>query len=318
MRSADSLASVLLTSRLASEGVQPLKSSEYWRLVDAVGSTSALLGRREPELVQSYGWAPEMAARLVALLGRATAVAFELDRLDQSGISTLTPYDDAYPPRLGARLGAKAPPLLHAAGDLGLLSRPGLGVVGSRDVSPEGAEIARTAAERGARMGLSLVSGGARGVDQLAMNAAFQADGRVVGVLADSLARSLRRSDVRQAVLGGSAVMCTPYGPDAPFSAGNAMGRNKLVYALSLVTLVVATDIDTGGTWSGAVEAVKDRTGRVAVWRGAGEGRGNAAIEDRGAVAVRSIDDLESLLRAPDEEPPPRSGAVQPTLFESR
>jgi predicted Rossmann fold nucleotide-binding protein DprA/Smf involved in DNA uptake len=320
MRSGDSLAAVLLASRLVGDGLQPLKAAEFWRLCDQVGPLHVLLGQTEAQLTAEHGLAPDLAHRVASLLGRATAVAFELERLDQSGISTVTPFDEGYPPRLVARLRAKAPPLLHAAGDLDLLRRPGLGVVGSRDVSPEGAEVAREAGERGARLGLPLISGGARGVDQAAMDGAYQAGGSVVGFLADSLVRTLRHPDVRRAVHRGAAIMCTPYGPDAPFRAGNAMGRTKLVYAQSLATLVVAADADRGGTWSGAVEALTGGHGRVAVWRGPGEGPGNRALESRGAIPVDSIDDLEPLLLADEPEPEavPQAGAAAPSpLFDA-
>ena len=100
-------------------------------------------------------------------MDRATAMAFELDRLDQSGIKTLTVFDEHYPNLWLDRLGAKAPPMLHAAGALDRLDTPGLGVVGSRDVSESGGEVAKQVARLASRRGLPLVSGGARGVDQL-------------------------------------------------------------------------------------------------------------------------------------------------------
>ena len=99
----------------------------------------------------------------------------------------LTPFDEEYPQAWLERLRRKtlqAPPVLYAAGALELLNQSGVGVVGSRDVSPRGQEIAQEAAERIASLGMTLVSGGARGVDQLSMNAAFQAGGSVVGILA--------------------------------------------------------------------------------------------------------------------------------------
>ena len=114
-------------------------------------------------------------------------MAFELDRLDQSGIATLTPFDEGYPERLHASLGSKRPAILHAAGALELLDQPGVGVVGSRNVSREGAEVAKALGRQAASLGLPLTSGAARGVDQLAMSAAFQAGGTVVGVPAHSL-----------------------------------------------------------------------------------------------------------------------------------
>ena len=201
--------------------------------------------------------------------------------------------------------GAKAPPVVHGAGALDLLDTPGLGVVGSRDVSEAGGALAKEVARLAAQRGLALVSGGARGVDQLAMDAAHEAGGAVVGILAESLSRKLKRPDVRRAVYDGSTVMCTPYSPDAPFSAGNAMGRNKLIYAQAALTVVVASDAETGGTWSGATEALKHGYGPVAVWRGDGEGPGNEPLQQRGATPVSSLDDIESLLDTPVSEPPP-------------
>ena len=258
------------------------------------------------------GLSEDLCGRIAGLMGRATAMAFELDRLERSGIRTVTAFDDDYPQHWLSRLGAKAPPLVYAAGAFDLLGTPGLGVVGSRDVSEAGGKIARAVAQVAARRGLPLVSGGARGVDQLAMDAAHQAGGAVVGILAESLTRKLKRPDVRRAVYDGSTVLCTPYSPDAPFSAGNAMGRNKLIYAQGALTVVVASDAETGGTWSGANETLKHRLGRVAVWRGDGEGPGNELLQQRGAEPVSSIDDIGSLL---DEANSPQPGqpAPQPT-----
>ena len=51
--------------------------------------------------------------------------------------------------------------------------------------------------------------------------------------------------------------MVSPYHPTAGFSAGAAMGRNKLVYALSDVAVVVSSGQASGGTWTGASEALK-------------------------------------------------------------
>ena len=301
----DSLAAILLLSRIGNDEARPLKASEFWGLCDLVGGPSLLLGTDETQLVGEHGLATDLAARIVELLDRATAMAFELERLGQAGISTLTPFDEHYPRRFVEKLGAAAPALLYAAGTVELLDNPGVGVVGSRNVSPDGAEVAGAAAERAAHMGLPLISGGARGVDQIAMNVAFGSGGGVVGVLAESLVRKLRSPDVRRAIHEGRTVMCTPYNPEAPFSVGNAMGRNRLIYALSRITLVVASEVDKGGTWSGAVQALKGGIGRVAVWRGPGEGPGNVRLEERGAVPVTSIDELEAAVLEPEE----RAGA---------
>ena len=300
-RDDDSLATILLVSRLCADGVRPLRASEFWNLAELISTgPGVFLNLSQGQLMRDYDLREDLAVRVEELVGRATALAFELERLEQSGIKSLTAFDEHYPREWLVRLGSKAPPLMHAAGAVELLDSPGLGVVGSRDVSQAGGEIAKDLARTGARLGLPLVSGGARGVDQLAMDAAIETGGAVIGILADSLLRKLKRPEVRRAVHDGNIVMCTPYAPGAPFSAGNAMGRNKLIYAQAALTVVVASDNGTGGTWSGASEALKRGFGSVAVWRGPGEGPGNAPLQQQGAKPVSKPDDLESLLDSSD------------------
>ena len=314
MRNDDSLATILLVSRIARDGLAPLNASQFWRLVDQADDPGGLLGRSEDDLIGS-GLGAEVAARVVGLLSRAVAMAFELDRLDQSGIATLTPFDEGYPQRLHARLGSKRPAILHAAGALELLDQAGVGVVGSRNVSKEGAEVAEALGRQAASLGLPLFSGAARGVDQLAMNAAFQAGGTVVGVPAHSLVRTLRTPDVRRAVYEGRTVMCTPYAPDSPFTVGKAMGRNKLIYALSDVTVAVAADNGSGGTWTGATEAIRGRYCRVAVWRGEGEGPGNEPLERRGALPLTDTSKLDQILGGARSDLEQGSPPKQAVLF---
>ena len=314
MRNDDSLATILLVSRIAKDGAVPLKASEFWKLVEQVPAPGDLLSQTKDDLIDS-GLTAEVAGRMGELLGRATAMAFQLERLDQSGIATLTPFDDFYPQRLRARLGSKAPAILHVAGALELLNEPGIGVVGSRNVSQKGAEVARLLGRCAASLGVPLVSGAARGVDQLAMDSAFQAGGTVVGIPAQSLIRTLRAPDVRRAVYGGRTVVCTPYAPNSPFSVVNAMGRNKLIYALSAVTVAVAADRGSGGTWSGATEALKGNYCRVAVWRGSGEGPGNEALEQKGALPVASVNQVNAILSDPQREKVESPHSEQTALF---
>ena len=174
--------------------------------------------------------------------------------------------------------------------------------MGSRNVSEEGAEVAKALGRQAASLGVPLVSGAARGVDQLAMNAAFHAEGTVIGIPAQSLMRTLKGPDVRRAVYEGRTVMCTPYAPNSPFTVGKAMGRNKLIYALSEFTVAVAADDGSGGTWSGATEALKGDYCRVAVWRGPGEGPGNGPLERKGALPITSVSQLDTVLNDPEPD----------------
>ncbi len=286
----DTKAVVALTTRLG-DRKKPSLSPAGWnalfqRLNDA-GMRPSQLFSQEPMF--------ETDDVLLTLLSDAPSALLELDQLAQRGIWVRSVADPEYPDRLRS-LGARTPPVIFGVGAESLLHDGGVGVVGSRDVRPEGAEIAGSIAQRAVSLNFPLISGGARGVDQLATNAAYQAAGSVVGVLADSLQHRVRSSDVIGALDEGSTCFITIQHPAAGFTPASAMARNKIIYALADLTVVVASDRDSGGTWAGATEALRRGFGRVAVWRGAGEGPGNAALEGLGAMPLRSVDDLPTVL----------------------
>lgn len=82
-------------------------------------------------------------------------------------------------------------------------------------------------------------------------------NGTAVGVLADSLERAIRAPGTRVALVREDLCLATPNAPNAGFSVGAAMGRNKLIYSLADYAIVVASDVEKGGTWAGATEALK-------------------------------------------------------------
>ena len=99
--------------------------------------------------------------------------------------------------------------------------------------------------------------------------------------------------------------------PETGFSPAAAMARNKIVYALSDLTVVVATDEGKGGTWAGAIECLSRGYGRIAVWRGPGEGPGNSALERHGATPIVKAQDIVELLNDEDEAPPEQMSMLE-------
>ena len=227
--------------------------------------------------------------------------------------------DERYPHRLVERLGDLAPPVMFGIGEPSLLARDGLAVVGSRDVDDAASEAARMAGEEAARQGWVLVSGTARGVDSAAMRGAFDAGGAVVGVPADGLERYLRDATIRSAAAEGQVVYVSTYRPDAPFSVGAAMGRNKLIYCLARAAFVVQASEGSGGTWAGATEALEHGWLPVYVLDGGSVPPGNSKLIERGAQPA-SVDELRRLddLRGaglPTENLPIEGEPIQQTLF---
>jgi predicted Rossmann fold nucleotide-binding protein DprA/Smf involved in DNA uptake len=287
-----SRAALLLTNRLVKTDVKPMTAREFWGVVERVEDLSILLNLDVAELVDKLSFDADDAVRVRTLLDASTALAFERERLEDGGISLVSVFDESFPPVLRDRLGTACPPFLLLAGPTNWLTTPRLGVVGSRDASDVALDAAKRSAEMAAERGWAVISGLARGVDHVAMVAALDAGGMVVGVPAEGIRRVSRSAEIRRRVHGGELAMASPFGPDTPLQAGNAMGRNKIIYALSRVTFVAASDKGSGGTWAGATEALDNGYAPVAVWAGKGAREGNEELARRGATAVSHVADL--------------------------
>jgi len=196
-------------------------------------------------------------ARLIELLDRGAATALLVEKWTNKGLWIVCRADPDYPRPLRQRLGIAAPPVLFASGDCAVLDRGGMAILGSRGVDAEGTEYAREAGKHCAESGVAVISGGAKGVDRLAMRAALEAGGTAVGVLADSLMRATLSGEWRQAIRERRLALVSPFQPDASFHVGNAMGRNKCIYALADQALIVSADYRKGGTWAGAEEELR-------------------------------------------------------------
>ncbi|MBE7536740.1 MAG: DNA-processing protein DprA [Anaerolineales bacterium] len=110
-----------------------------------------------------------------------------------------------------------------------------------------------------------------------------EARGTAVGVLADSLEKQVKSR--KEALSRGDLCLITPYSPNAGFSVGAAMGRNRLIYCLADYAIVVASDAETGGTWAGATETLKNKWIPVFALEHEHMPEGNTLLLQKGALA---------------------------------
>lgn len=246
----------------------------------------SLLDFGEQELISQLGVSSEEASRITQLLERRGSLAIELERLESLGIRVLTRADENFPLRYRQRLKDAAPVVLSYAGNRELLGQPGIAVVGSRNIDQVGQDCAAYIGNACAWSGLVLYSGGAKGVDSISMKAALEGRGTVVGILADSLERAIRVPETRAALMRGDLCLVTPYAPNASFSVGAAMGRNKLIYALADYAVVAASDVEKGGTWAGATEALRAEWVPVFILDYSDKPEGNRALLKKGGIAL--------------------------------
>jgi predicted Rossmann fold nucleotide-binding protein DprA/Smf involved in DNA uptake len=250
-------------------------------------------------------------SRLKRLLARGFLLSQAIEHWQTRAIWVVSRADAEYPRRLKAHLKNDTPPVLYGCGDAAILDTGGLAVVGSRHVDEALLEFTKDIGRRTAKARRTLVSGGARGIDQAAMHGALEAGGKVAGVLADSLERVALNREQRNLLLEGQLVLISPYDPSAGFNVGHAMQRNKLIYALADAALVVSSDYEKGGTWAGAVEQLeKLRLVPVYVRSNGETGKGLEALRRKGALPWPNPETSEALAEALAVEVSPEKEAL--------
>lgn len=278
---------LLLTSYFSKSAgdAKPLAPTEWGRFalwLNKQGLTPADLVTADPRLVLQ-GWKDDKITleRVEQLLGRGHALALALEKWSRAGIWVLTRSDAEYPKLLKQRLGISAPPVLFGCGNMRLLNQSSVCVVGARKADERDLKFSMELGGQIVHAGLSVVSGGARGVDEAAMLGGLQQDGTVIGVMADSLLSAATAKKWHKGLMESNLVLVSPFYPEAGFNAGNAMARNKYIYCLSQAAVVVRSDVK-GGTWSGALENLKKSWVPLWVKRVQDVQSGNQALVEKG------------------------------------
>ena len=190
------------------------------------------------EFLRSIPGINAAAASAIAAGGVSVGVRV-LEETERLGARALI-ADDPRLPRAAPRDSRSPPPVLFALGDLALLERPAVAIVGSRDHSDYGGEVARALAWGAASAGLVVVSGMARGLDAVAHTAALDSGGATIGVLGNGLGviyPTANRALYQR--VAASGLLLTEFPPGERPTAGSFPRRNRLISGLARVTVVV-------------------------------------------------------------------------------
>lgn len=293
---------LLLTAPLIARGgassTELLSPGEYKRLArrlrDIQRQPSDLVSLEAAEILRACQPVID-GDRLQRLLARGFLLSQVVERWQSRAIWVVSRADPQYPRRLKSRMREDAPAVLYGCGDISLLDTGGLAVVGSRQVSDELIEYTRSIGELAAHAGRTVVSGGARGVDRAAMQGSWGSGGKVIGVLAEHLEKTVMNREERNYLLDGSLVLVSAYDPCAGFNVGHAMQRNKVIYAFADAALVVNSDFNKGGTWAGAAEQLEKLKFTPVFIRSTGEPSvGLDGLRKKGALPWPNPQDLDS------------------------
>ncbi|MBM3881594.1 MAG: DNA-protecting protein DprA [Verrucomicrobia bacterium] len=214
------------------------------QLLEHFGDALAILRADRPALARVPGIGAETAAA-IADWERTVDLTAELRRIQDYGCEVLTAADSAYPELL--RQIYDPPIVLYVKGRLDPKDRNAVAVVGSRRTTHYGQETARKLAYQLAYVGVTVVSGGARGIDTAAHQGALAAKGRTVAVLGTgiNLVFPPENRDLFERIAAQGAVLTqfpfnrTPDKQSFPI-------RNRIVAGMTLGTVVVEADLNSG------------------------------------------------------------------------
>lgn len=288
---------VVLCSHLCvGEGIVPFEPKEWSELAVKLQINNLepkdILKLKDEEFVTYFNFDSVKVERIKRLLNRSASLFFEIEKLNKMGIKIVTRASKNYPQRLKTVLGKSCPPMFYYAGDLSLLNNKYIGFVGSRSVSKEDIEFTHNLITECVKNGYSIVTGGAKGVDSEATNKALEEGGSVVEFLSDSLIKKIKKSEFINKIRENKLLLLSVVKPDSGFNAGVAMQRNKYIYAQSKVTVVVKSDYETGGTWSGAIENLKNKWTIGCCWQNILY-NGNKALINKGLHPIKNFNDLK-------------------------
>ena len=96
--------------------------------------------------------------------------------------------------------------------------------------------------------------------------------------------KKIKKPNIIKALLNGQMLLFSDTKPEIGFTVAKAMNRNKLIYAASFGTFVIASDYNKGGTWAGATEALRNSLCKVFVWNNLKYVGNQKLINDKNAL----------------------------------
>ena len=282
----------MLSSHLGDPRRHPLTTAQLRQLADRVGAATPNGEDRDLECsdLTILGYGPDMARRIISLLDDEPVLNHYLHRGMKLDCVPVTRVSPQYPLLLRKRLGLDAPGCLWAKGDLSLLEKPAVALVGSRELFDKNREVAQEVGIQAAKQGYVLISGNARGADRTAQESCLAFGGQIISIVADELWKHPLRENV---------LYLSEDGFDEAFSAQRALSRNRCIHALGIRTFVAQSSLRTGGTWDGTVKNLRFRWSQVHCFNDGSEAM--ELLSQMGANPVE-IQDLASFYDLPEDE----------------
>lgn len=199
--------------------------------------------------------------------------------------------DEAYPESLKSI--DNPPQKLYVLGDETILNNQCLSIIGSRNCTEYGSEMALNFAKELAQMGITIVSGMARGIDSQAHIGAIEGKGKTIAVLGSGFNYIFPSKKVYKKILKNGGAVITEYDKDVGVFSQGFRDRNRIVAGLSVGTLVIEAKEKSG---TGITAEYVRKYGRklfcIPHLIGDKSGVGTNRLLKKGAKLVTSVEDI--------------------------
>jgi DNA processing protein len=214
------------------------------QLLNHFGDAPAILAASKQQLLRVQGIG-EDTAEAISTWEKSVDLSAELKRIEEFGCHVLIQSDENYPELL--RQIYDPPIVLYVKGELTSKEKNAVALVGSRMTTSYGVETARRLAYQLAYVGVTVVSGGARGIDTAAHQGALSAKGRTVAVLGTgiNIVFPSENADLFERIADNGAVITQfPFNRSADKQSFPI--RNRIVAGMTLGTVVVEANLTSG------------------------------------------------------------------------
>ncbi|MGC9941258.1 MAG: DNA-processing protein DprA [Verrucomicrobiota bacterium] len=213
-------------------------------LLEHFGDAPKILAASKSQLLRVHGIGEDTAGN-ISSWEKAVDLAGEWQRINDFGCHVLIQSDADYPSSL--REIYDPPIVLYVKGKLTAKDKNSVAVVGSRMTTHYGIETARKLSYQLAYVGVTIVSGGARGIDTAAHQGALSAKGRTIAVVGTGINLVFPPENVElyQRIASNGAVV-TQFPFNRPADKQSFPIRNRIVAGMTLGTVVVEANLTSG------------------------------------------------------------------------
>lgn len=284
---------------LALHSVDGIGAATYLKLIEKFGSPRQVFSASHAAIAALPRLPAGKVDEILQAVERLDQMEGLISQLDAAGIDITTLADDNYPRPL--RSIKNPPPILYIAGRLKPEDNRSIAIVGSREATPNGLQIARGFGQRLAQRGYTVISGYAKGIDTASHLGALEGGGRTIMVLSTGIMHFKLRDAGFESIdfLKDRGAIISEMFPTATWTVGSAMARNRLVVGLAQAVLVVECKLESGTMNTARVTQQRNKPLFVLKYNAIGEHiLGNEALLKKGAIMIRRFADIQLIENA--------------------